>query len=78
MKRNNPDAAPRNTLPVLMLRNILYVPHYRNKYIYVSPGYPRMNRNCYSQEELVGAGAKYVDMMLWSRGEHGIVNAANP
>ena len=78
MKRNNPESAPRDIYPALVLRDIMYVPHYRNKSVYVGPGYPRINQNRFSKNELLDAGAKSIEKMMWSRGDHGVVNAANP
>jgi hypothetical protein len=74
----SPESAPRDSQLVLKLGDIMYVPHYRNKTIYVGPGYPRLNQNRFSKDDLLTAGAKYVEKLLWVRGEHGVVTSANP
>lgn len=77
MKRNTGEAAPCVAQVAYKLKNVTYVPHYRNNSLYVGPGYPRVNRT-YTAAELVLAGAASVHELLWSRANHGIVNAANP
>lgn len=65
-------------LPVFELRGITYLPHYRNKDIYVGPGYPTHNMNRYSASELMLKGATPRVAMLWSRGTGGRVSDSNP
>lgn len=57
---------------------ITFLPHYRNRHIFVGPGYGRHNVNRYSQQELLLLGAKPVTQMLWHRGSEGIVDERNP
>lgn len=57
---------------------ITYVPHFRNKNIFVGPGYPRFTLKTYSHNELAEAGAYKLVKMLWNRGEFGFVNKRNP
>jgi hypothetical protein len=57
---------------------VSFVPHYRNNSVFVGPGYPRDNRNTYTEAELVEAGAVKQPRFLWSRGTAGTVNNANP
>ena len=73
-----PESAPRDSQMCFIKHGVTYVPHYRNKNIFVGPGYPKLNQNRFTREELLTRGAKYVDKMLWPRGEHGFVDAANP
>lgn len=60
------------------LRGITYVPHYRNKNVFVAPGYPNKNSNIYSMMELMEAGAQKRVRMLWQRGEYGVITPGNP
>ena len=78
MKRNTGEAAPVTAQAAYKLKDVTYVPHYRNCNLFVGPGYPKFNRTTYSAAELVLAGAAAVHEMLWSRSNHGIVNEANP
>jgi hypothetical protein len=64
--------------PVFDLRGITYLPHYRNKDIYVGPGYPTHNMTRYSASELMLKGATPRVAMLWSRGTGGRVSDSNP
>jgi hypothetical protein len=73
-----PESAPRDSQMCFIKHGVTYVPHYRNKNIFVGPGYPLLNQNRFTREELLTRGAKYIDKMLWPRGEHGFVDAANP
>jgi hypothetical protein len=57
---------------------VIFVPHFRNNSVFVGPGYPRHNKNTYTEAELVGAGAVKQPRFLWSRGTAGAVNNANP
>jgi hypothetical protein len=61
-----------------VLKGITYVPHYRNRKIFVGPGYGRHNLNRYTQEQLLVKGAKPVTQMLWHRGGEGIVDKDHP
>lgn len=60
------------------LKGITYVPHYRNKNVFVAPGYPNKNPNTYSEKELSKAGAQQQTRMLWPRAEYGVVTPGNP
>lgn len=77
MKRNSSEAAPLVTNVAYKLGGITYLPHYRNWNVFVGPGYPRANSKRYTKAELVNAGAEAVEKMLWSRGEHGVINDVN-
>jgi hypothetical protein len=57
---------------------VIFVPHFRNNSVFVGPGYPRHNKNTYTEAELVTAGAVKQPRFLWSRGTAGAVNNANP
>lgn len=57
---------------------ITYVPHYRNKNIFVGPGYPFNNTTRYTDLELQLRGAKPRTMMLWNRGNSDRVDDRNP
>lgn len=59
-------------------KGITYVPHYRNRNIFVGLGYGRHNFTRYTQQELLLLGAKPVTQMLWHRGGEGIVDDRNP
>jgi hypothetical protein len=78
MKKNTHESSPRDLYTAMQLGDVFYLPHYRNMSVYVGPGYPRINQNRFSKEELLSAGAKAVEKMMWLRGEHGIVNSSNP
>ena len=78
MKRNTGEATPVVAQVAYKLKDVTYVPHYRNCHLYVGPGYPRLNRTTYSAAEVVLAGAASVHEMLWTRSNHGIVNESNP
>lgn len=60
------------------LKGITYVPHYRNKNLYVGPGYPRHNLMRYTEAELQLRGAKPRVEMLWPRADNGRVDDRNP
>ena len=64
--------------PAYVLNGITYVPHFRNRNIFVGPGYPRDNLKRYSDKELQMMGAIPTIEMLWSRGESGDVSDRNP
>jgi hypothetical protein len=72
------DKAPTVVTTAYVLNGISYLPHFRNKNLFVKPGYPRFNNSLFTKDELVNAGAKSADKFLWPRGEHGTVNAGNP
>ena len=78
MKRNTHEPAPRDNYTAMQLGDITYLPHYRNKSIFVGPGYPHLNGSRFSQDELFRAGAKTVEMSLWIRNEHGVVTDSKP
>jgi len=63
---------------VYVLRGITHVPHYRNKDIFVGPGYPRHNMTLYTAADLLALGAVESVNFLWSRGTSGRVDARNP
>lgn len=67
MTAKAPIYADRRTYSVYTLKNIKYVPHYRNPDAYVGPGYPRSNSNWYTKEQLLLAGAKESIEHLLSR-----------
>lgn len=74
MKDNRAERTPHT---VYKLNGVKYVPHYRNRQVFVGPGYPRLTQKVYSAAELAEAGAKEDTDFLWHRGEHGLVNATN-
>ena len=57
---------------------ITYVPHYRNASVYVGPGYPKFNLTRYSEQDLLDAGAKRQEQMMWPRSQYGIVTDEKP
>jgi hypothetical protein len=63
---------------VFVLNGITYVPHYRNREIFVGPGYPKHNQHRYSASDLVQMGAKSSSAALWQRGSFGVVNSTFP
>lgn len=71
------DKTPLVKTNTYVLNAIQYVPHFRNKKLFVGPGYPRFNQTLLTEDALVNAGARLVETFLWSRGEHGIVTNAN-
>jgi hypothetical protein len=57
---------------VWMKDGITYVPHYRDRTLFVGPGYPMGPGNpkmehCYTVAELLNAGATQAEMPLWPR-----------
>jgi len=72
------DKAQLFSAKVFVKNGITYVPHFRNSDVYVGPGYGSHNKNLYSESDLLSCGAKPEISMLWSRSQHGIVNATNP
>jgi len=63
---------------VYTLKGVTYVPHYRNPSVYVGPGYPRFNQTRYAAHELIDAGAKSREMLLWTRSHYGVVTDEKP
>ena len=72
------EKAPVVDTTTYALNGITYVPHYRNDSIFVGPGYPELNPTKYSAIELLDLGATKQHKHLWTRGAHGVVDAANP
>lgn len=63
---------------VYVKNGVTYVPHYRNASVYVGPGYPRFTRARYAEHELIDAGAKREERMLWTRSLYGTVTDEMP
>jgi hypothetical protein len=57
MTNKAPVLAEHHPYTVYTLKGIKYVPHYKNPSAYVGPGYPRSNRNWFTKEQLLAAGA---------------------
>ena len=57
---------------------VTYLPHYRNRNIFVGPGYPFQNTTRYTDVELQLRGAKPKLIQLWQRGQHVTVDHMNP
>lgn len=72
------EKAPLVKTTVYVLDGITYVPHYRNDTVFVGPGYPRLNPTRYPALKLIDLGAEKQHKYLWTRSQHGLVNAANP
>ena len=72
MKENRAERLPQQ---VFKLNGVTYVPHYRNRHVFVGPGYPRFTQQRYSVTDLVNAGAKEDTEYLWQRSDHGVVSA---
>lgn len=72
------DFAELHKMTLYHLSGITYVPHYRNKNVYVGPGYGRKNITTYSAKELEEAGAIAASKMMLQRAEHGIITPQNP
>lgn len=70
--------APTEETAVYILEGITYLPHYRNKSVFVGPGYPRESTARFSVIELLERGAEKQYMNLWPRSLLGIVDANNP
>jgi hypothetical protein len=61
-------AAPRDFVTAYRLGQVAYVPHYRRTARFVGPGYHEThNPVTYSAENLLDAGAKPEQMLLWPR-----------
>lgn len=63
---------------VYQLNGITYLPHYRNKEIFVGPGYPRQAPQRFSGAELEEMGAVKTLKNLWVRGAYGVVTDQHP
>lgn len=63
---------------VYVKNGVTYVPHYRNISVFVGPGYPRYTRARYAEHELIDAGAKREERMLWTRSLYGTVTDEKP
>lgn len=63
---------------VYTLDGVTYVPHYRNSSVYVGPGYPKFTTARYAAHELIDAGAKREERMLWTRSHFGVVTDEKP
>lgn len=74
MKENRADRMPYATFRI---GEVTYVPHYRNRHVFVGPGFPRYTQQFYSAAELVSAGAVQEEKHLWERSEYGVVSAAH-
>lgn len=66
------ELAPLVETIIYELKGITYVPNFRNKHLYVSPGYGRYHTRLNAPEELEKAGAKKLTSMMWQRGEFGV------
>lgn len=81
----NTLSAPLEAIKVYELNGITYVPHYRDRTLYVAPGYPSGEGNpkmthCFKASELEAAGANAATLMLWERPQllrAGGINASN-
>jgi hypothetical protein len=78
MKSTSPESAQIGAQITYKIRDVTYVPHFRNSEIFVGPGYPRVNKDRYSAAQLIAAGAVATSNLLWSRGIHGVVTDSNP
>lgn len=74
MKENRAERLPQQ---VFKLNGVTYVPHYRNRHVFVGPGYPRFTQQFYSATDLINAGALEQTEFLWVRSDHGVVNASH-
>ena len=63
---------------VFVLNGLTYVPHYRNRDVFVGLGYPKHNQHRYSASDLVQMGAKPSSAALWQRSSFGVVNSIFP
>ena len=75
--KSTPENLPRDSYVTYKLGDITFLPHYRNRNVFVGPGYPRHNTRTFTITELVNFGAVAVEQMLWPRGEHGVINNVN-
>ena len=71
-------AAEKFEYVVYDLNGITYIPHYRNKDVYIGPGYPVHNMTRYSDGELMLMGAKPRIEMLWKRADNGRIADSQP
>jgi len=60
------------------LNGVTFLPHYRNRTIFVSPGYPLHNKMRFTDVEMQLMGAKPKMERLWVRGDNGAVSDGNP
>ena len=72
------EKAPVVETTTYVLNGITYVPHYRNRAVFVGPGYPRCTTERYSAAKLIDLGAEKQHAFLWHRSVHGWVDDANP
>lgn len=68
-------AAPLESTTAYKLNGIVYVPHYKNRNVFVGPGYPMGPGNplpkfSLSANELIEAGAEKIDIQLWPRPQY--------
>lgn len=66
------EAAPTEEARVYELDGIVFVPHYKNRDLYVGPGYPigagdPDPKHTRTEFQLVAAGAKVNKILLWPR-----------
>jgi hypothetical protein len=64
--------APVEITDAFKLNGITYVPHYKNKNLYVGPGYPvgagnPLPKFSFTARELIDAGAEKLELPLWPR-----------
>ena len=78
MKKNAVEKTDLTLQVAYMLDGVTYVPHFRNSSIFVGPGYPRLNKNRFSKDLLLGLGAKPKMELLWPRATLGAVTDINP
>jgi hypothetical protein len=65
------DCAEKKDYLTFSIGDVIYLPHYMDSKLYVSPGYPRLTKSVYTSAELLEAGAKAHMMHLWRRAEYG-------
>jgi hypothetical protein len=58
---------PRKNQAVYRIGRIVYVPHYRNEYTFVGPGFPHHDPRRWFAGELLARGAIKDHMPLWER-----------
>lgn len=63
---------------VYVVNGVPYLPHYRNKDVFVGPGYGKHNFIRYTAADLLVAGGKPQTLALWARGDDGVVDRRNP
>ena len=67
------EIADKFATKVYKLDQVIYVPHYQDGSVYVRPGYGRVHRDVYTEKELIDAGAKPSNLMLWPRSKYGSI-----